>query len=73
MVDNMNTRIAGSRPTGHTDFTASRDGKTERDRVSGALARHIRNRQKRREYNQRMSAVGKQGGLTIVPLPDIGR
>lgn len=73
MIVFMIQRIAGSRPTGHTDLTNSREGKTLRDRVSGATARHYRNRQLRREYNMRMSQVAKQGGMTVVPLPAIGR
>ena len=73
MIVFMIQRIAGSRPTGRTDLTNSREGKTLRDRLSGATARHYQNRQKRREYNMEMSKAGKQGGMQIVPLPAIGR
>lgn len=48
-------------------------GKTSTDRRSGKAARHLRNMQLRREWNQEYMREAKTGGKRIIPYPEIGK
>lgn len=49
-----------------------RPGKTHRDRLTGAAARHLKNQEARRKWNQEYMIMSKAGGHKVIPYPAIG-
>lgn len=48
-----------------------RPGKTRKDRLIGAWANHLENRETRRAWNQEYMSSSKAGGLKVIPYPKV--